>query len=198
MKLIAGLGNPGTEYDDTPHNVGFAVVDQLAHHLEASWKRSWRFKARVAQTHLANHKLILTKPQTYMNLSGSSVAPLLRYHRGTAANLVVVLDDADLPLGTLRIRPGGGSGGHRGLASIITALATQDFPRIRLGVGRHAQADLVNHVLGKFTPQQHSLVQLMVETTIKAVECLTIKGLNEAMNQFNGWHATDIQPLEQM
>ena len=122
MKMIAGLGNPGTAYANTPHNVGFDVVDLLAERMAAGWKNSSGFHARVARAACAGGPLLLVKPQTFMNLSGTSVAPLLRYYGGSPADLTVILDDADLPPGTLRIRASGGSGGHRGLASVIEAL----------------------------------------------------------------------------
>ena len=194
MKVIAGLGNPGATYANTPHNVGFDVVDVLAQQFEAGWKSSSGFHAQVARTAYAGETLMLVKPQTFMNLSGTSVAPLLRYYGGAPADLTVVLDDADLPLGRLRIRASGGSGGHRGLASIIEALGTEAFPRIRLGVGREARGDLVGHVLGKFDGTRQTVVRAMVEAAADAVQCLTENGLNEAMNRYNGWSAEEAQP----
>lgn len=188
MKVIAGLGNPGSEYEDTPHNVGFDVVARLAKRLAAEWRRSTRFQARLARVDRGGETWFLVQPQTFMNLSGMSVVPLLRYHGGSPEDLVVVLDDADLPLGRLRIRPEGGSGGHRGLASVIEALGTESFARVRLGVGRELAADggLVDHVLGRFSPVRRLAAQRMVATAADAVECLIEKGLAEAMNRFNG------------
>lgn len=194
MKLIAGLGNPGESYANTPHNVGFDVVDLLAQRLEAGWKNSSGFNARVARATCAGTPLLLVKPQTFMNLSGNSVAPLLRYYGGTPADLTVVLDDADLPLGRLRIRASGGSGGHRGLASVIEALGTETFLRIRLGVGREEQGGLVGHVLGKFDETRRACVGKMAAAAADAVQCLTEKGLNEAMNRYNGWGAEEAPP----
>ena len=189
MKLIAGLGNPGESYANTPHNVGFDVVDVLAKKLETEWKNSSGFHARVARTAFAGETLMLVKPQTFMNLSGSSVAPLLRYYGGEPKDLTVVLDDADLPLGRLRIRPTGGSGGHRGLASVIEALGTEAFPRVRLGVGREERRGLVDHVLGTFDEDRLSVVRASVEAAADAVMCLIEHGLNESMNRYNGWGA---------
>ena len=189
MKLIAGLGNPGEGYANTPHNVGFDVVDVLAKKLETEWKNSSGFHARVARTAFAGETLMLVKPQTFMNLSGSSVAPLLRYYGGEPKDLTVVLDDADLPLGRLRIRPTGGSGGHRGLASVIEALGTEAFSRVRLGVGREERRGLVDHVLGKFDEDRLSVVRTAVEAAADAVLCLIEHGLNESMNRYNGWGA---------
>ena len=189
MKLIAGLGNPGESYANTPHNVGFDVVDVLAKRLEAEWKNSSGFHARVVRTAYAGQTLMLVKPQTFMNLSGTSVAPLLRYYGGEPSDLTVVLDDADLPLGRLRIRASGGSGGHRGLASVIESLGTDAFARVRLGVGREERRGLVDHVLGKFDGVRQNVVQATVEAAADAVLCLIENGLSESMNRFNGWCA---------
>jgi PTH1 family peptidyl-tRNA hydrolase len=129
-----------------------------------------------------------------MNLSGTSVVPLLRYYGGEALDLTVVLDDADLPFGRLRIRASGGSGGHRGLASVIETLGTEAFPRVRLGVGREERGGLVDHVLGKFDEPRQALVRTTVEAAADAVMCLIANGLNESMNRFNGWCAETPQP----
>ncbi len=194
MKMIAGLGNPGEAYANTPHNVGFDVVDLLAKRLDSGWKNSSGFHARVTRVTYAGETVWLVKPQTFMNLSGTSVAPLLRYYGGTPADLTVVLDDADLPLGRLRIRASGGSGGHRGLASVIEALGTEAFPRVRLGVGREERGGLIGHVLGKFGEDRLSLVRATIEAAADAVQCSTANGLNEAMNRYNGWSAEEAQP----
>lgn len=189
MKMIAGLGNPGEAYANTPHNVGFDVVDLLAERLGGSWKHSSRFHAFVARTRCAEEPLLLVKPQTFMNLSGTSVVPLLRYYGGEPGDLTVVLDDADLPLGTLRIRAAGGTGGHRGLTSVMEALGSDAFARVRLGVGREGRGSLADHVLGKFDEARQEKARAVVEAAADAVLCLTEKGLNEAMNRYNGWRA---------
>lgn len=196
MKVIAGLGNPGPEYEDTPHNVGFDVVALLADRLVAAWRKSTRFQARLARVDRGGEAWVLVQPQTFMNLSGTSVAPLLRYHGGGPGDLVVVLDDADLPLGRMRIRPDGGSGGHRGLASVIEALGTESFARVRLGVGREQAADggLVDHVLGRFDPARLQVARRMCAVAADAVECLVAKGLTEAMNRFNGLQTEPADP----
>ena len=196
MKVIAGLGNPGPEYEDTPHNVGFDVVALLAERLAVEWRQSTRFQARLARVDRDGEKWLLVQPQTFMNLSGGSVAPLLRYHGGAPGDLVVVLDDADLPLGRVRIRPDGGSGGHRGLASVIEAMGTESFARVRLGVGRESGVDggLVDHVLGRFDPERRQAARRMVATAADAVQCLVEKGLAEAMNRFNGLQADPADP----
>jgi len=196
VKVIAGLGNPGPEYRDTPHNVGFDVVALLAERLAVEWRSSARFQARLARVDRGGETWLLTQPQTFMNLSGTSVAPLLRYHNCDPGDLVVVLDDADLPLGRLRIRADGGSGGHRGLASVIEALGTESFARVRLGVGREMTADggLVEHVLGRFDPARRQTAQHMVATAADAVECLVATSVAEAMNRFNGLQTDSADP----
>ena len=196
MKVIAGLGNPGPEYKDTPHNIGFDVVELLAERLAATWRTSARFQARLARVERGGEAWLLVQPQTFMNLSGTSVAPLVRYHGGGPGDLVVVLDDADLPLGRLRIRAEGGSGGHRGLASVIETLGSETFARVRLGVGREpvAGGGLVEHVLGRFDPARRLTAQRLVGIAADAVECLAEKGLAVAMNRFNGVQADPAEP----
>ncbi len=194
MKLIAGLGNPGESYANTPHNVGFDVADVLARRFEAEWKRSSRFQSLVARATCYGQRLMLAKPQTFMNLSGTSVAPLLMYYGCEPGDLTVISDDVDLPLGSLRIRASGGSGGHRGLASVIESLGTDAFPRVRLGVGREDRRDLVDHVLGKFDDARLNVARAAVEVAADAVMCLIEHGLNEAMNRFNGWRYKADQP----
>ncbi|MCL1920211.1 MAG: aminoacyl-tRNA hydrolase [Kiritimatiellaeota bacterium] len=196
--MIAGLGNPGEAYANTAHNVGFDVVDELARRLDADWKGSFWFKARTARATLGGQQLMLVKPQTYMNLSGTSVAPLLRYFGGTPADLTVVSDDADLPLGRLRIRGGGGSGGHRGLASVIGALGTEAFARIRVGVGREGdrRRDLAGQVLAKLDEARRTVLDKAAGAAADAVTCLIEKGLNETMNRFNGWGAAEAAPAD--
>lgn len=191
MKVIAGLGNPGTEYKNTPHNIGFDVVDGLAVRLGADWKEASRFRALTAKTEQGGETLWLLKPQTFMNASGEAIAPFLRYYHATAADLIVVEDDTDLPLGKLRLRARGSSGGHRGLQSVITHLGTDGFIRIRLGVGRSGNGNMISHVLGKFGEDRRDMVAKLVEKAAEAVLCIAEKGLNEAMNRYNGWSADE-------
>lgn len=197
--MIAGLGNPGERYANTPHNVGFDVVDELARRLDVAWRPRARFQAHVAGATRTGTTLLLVKPQTFMNLSGSSVAPLLRYFNGSPDDLTVILDDADLPAGRMRIRGAGGSGGHRGLASVIAALGTDAFARVRVGVGREAQQpELAHYVLEKFDTAQQTRFRELVETAADAALCLIDTGLNETMNRYNGWTATQAPaPTEQ-
>ena len=188
-KLIVGLGNPGREYADTRHNVGFMVVDRLAEKLNCSFRKKWRFSAEVAEAAVGDaDKVMLAKPRTFMNRSGSAVNAMLQWSKIAPADLLVIVDDADLPPGQIRLRASGGSGGHNGLRSIIEALGgNEEFARLRVGIGRSAAvgADITDHVLGKFAPQERDLAREAVATAVAAVECCLREGLVSAMNQFN-------------
>lgn len=194
--MIAGLGNPGREYERTPHNVGFDVVEVLRAQFNADWQNSRRFKARIAKTTQAGEQVLLVQPLTYMNLSGTSVVPILRYHGGTPDDLIVVSDDADLPLGRIRIKAAGSSGGHRGLASIIEAVGTEAFARIRLGIGRAGTRELVEYVLRAFRGESWERSRAMVDAAAGAVSCLLTDGVAEAMNRYNGWSAEEALPAK--
>lgn len=189
MKLIVGLGNPGDRYVGTPHNVGFDVVDRLAREGKAAWKRSLRFHALLARVG-GDDDLLLVKPQTYMNLSGEAVGALLRFHKLERSDLLVALDDADLPLGRLRIRARGGSAGHRGLASVIQHAGGEDFARVRLGIGRsERRPDLVDQVLSPLAADERRIMEAVVEAAAAAVLCVTRRGVEAAMNRYNAWAA---------
>lgn len=187
MKVIVGLGNPGKQYANTPHNVGFGVADVLADRLGAGFRRSLRFRAKIARGTYGPEALLLVKPQTYMNNSGESVAAIVRYRKLEASDTVVVVDDADLDLGRLRLRPGGSSGGHRGLQSIIRHLGSDAFARIRIGIGRrHAGGDLIKHVLRPFSQQERKQMTQVVGRAADAVMRVLDTGIDDAMNDFNG------------
>lgn len=186
--MVVGLGNPGREYAGTRHNVGFAVLDRLAGRYDCSFRNRWKFSAGVAEFTLNGEKVVLVKPQTYMNRSGAAVAALLRWRKITPAELLVVVDDADLPLGQIRLRASGGSGGHNGLRSIIESLGGGDeFARLRVGIGRHGPVgeDITDHVLGEFSPQERGAAAQAIEQAAEAAECCVKEGLTPAMNQFN-------------
>ncbi|MBA4389237.1 MAG: aminoacyl-tRNA hydrolase [Verrucomicrobia bacterium] len=187
MKLIVGLGNPGRQYEHTPHNAGFAVVDEVARSLECSLRRSLWFNARVGKTAHKAEPLVLLEPLTYMNRSGSAVSSVLRWHKLGVEDLVVVLDDADIGIGRLRIRAKGSSGGHKGLASIIESLGTEDFVRIRLGIGRDSagKKELVDYVLAPFSADEKEKMGEMVKKAASAVMCVVESGVAAAMNGFN-------------
>jgi PTH1 family peptidyl-tRNA hydrolase len=196
-KLVVGLGNPGKEYAETRHNIGFAVVDRLAEKFNCSFRRKWRFSAEVAEAAMGDAgKVVFAKPQTYMNRSGSAVNALLQWSKIEPAQLLVVVDDADLPLGQIRLRASGGSGGHNGLRSIIEALGGhEEFARLRVGIGRSAPvgADITGHVLGKFAPQEREGAGDAVTAAVEAIECCLREGLTEAMNKFNRKSSRDAE-----
>ena len=191
MKVIAGLGNPGAEYVNTPHSIGFEVVDAVARGIGASWKGSSSFKGELATGLLGGVKVLLVKPQTYMNLSGECVSPVLKYHNATINDLLVVSDDIDLPVGRLRIRKGGSAGGHNGLKSVIERTGSSDFVRLRIGVGRDPQSrsNVIGHVLGKFSPEDRQAMDEVVATAAEAVGAIENENLETAMNRYNGWTA---------
>ena len=188
MKIVVGLGNPGSEYANTPHSVGFETVDAIASAAGVAWVEKRQYKCLWARVSIAGTSCVLVKPQTYMNLSGESVAPIVRYQNATAADLVVVQDDIDLALGRLRIRKGGSCGGHNGIRNIIERLGTSDFARLKLGVGKD-RSDVVAHVLGKFDPISRKIMDREVAEAVKAVIAIVRDGPDRAMNLFNGFDA---------
>lgn len=184
--LIVGLGNPGREYWENRHNIGFMLVDRLCVRLNVSLNRL-QAQALVGSTSDGDRKIIFAKPQTYMNLSGQSVQGLMRFYKLPLSNLLVAHDDLDLPLGTIRMRPGGGSAGQKGIASIIERLGTQDFPRLRLGIGRPpGRMDPADYVLQDFSPSDLPLLSETLERAADAALTWISQGLETAMNQFNG------------
>lgn len=193
VKLIVGLGNPGREYERTPHNVGFAVVDALAERQPVRFKRSLRWSALVADARVGGEPVLLVKPQTYMNSSGVAVAAVVRYYKLAVGDLTVVVDDADLPVGRLRVRARGGSGGHKGLASLIAHLQDDAFARVRVGIGRARGAeDLVDHVLAPFSAAEARELAPALERAAEAVACVVRQGVDAAMNAFNAAAAEQV------
>ncbi len=185
MKIIAGLGNPGPRYRATRHNLGFEVADLLAQRLGTDFARE-KHRGLLAQGVHEGEKLLLVKPLTFMNASGDCVAPLIRNKIEDPADLLVVVDDVNLPLGRLRFRAGGSAGGHNGLKSLIERLGSKDFHRARIGVGdERGGADLAGHVLSRFRPDEWPHVEEMVERTAEAVLCWVTSGLEEAMGRYN-------------
>ncbi len=187
-KLVVGLGNPGREYAGTRHNVGFAVVDRLADKRGCSLRNRGKFSAEVAEFTLDGGKVVLVKPQTFMNRSGASVGALANWLKVEPAEMLVIVDDADLALGQIRLRASGGSGGHNGLRSIIESLGgNEEFARLRIGIGRSGAVgeDITDHVLGKFSAAERELVREAIEEAVEAVDCCLQEGLATAMNRFN-------------
>jgi PTH1 family peptidyl-tRNA hydrolase len=183
--LIVGLGNPGREYRDTRHNIGFMVVDKIAKDLGVDFTRA-QAKALVTDGSHQGHKIYLAKPQTYMNKSGHATRTLLQFYKLDFEDLLVIYDDVDLPFGTIRLKPSGGSGGHKGMQSIIKQLGTQDFPRLRLGVGRppgYKQA--ANYVLKPFSRQEAEHLDVFIAGGADASLVFVSEGIDEAMTRFN-------------
>jgi len=184
--LIIGLGNPGREYKQNRHNVGCMVLDALAKRLGLTFGRV-ESQALVAKAIFQGRRLVLAKPQTYMNRSGTSAASLLRFYKTPLSQFLVAYDDVDLPLGTLRLRPDGGSAGQKGMASIIERIGTQNFPRLRLGIGRPpGRMDAAAYVLQDFTAAEREVLEPTLERAVDAVLLFVTEGLNAAMNRYNG------------
>ena len=197
LALIVGLGNPGSEYASHRHNVGFQVVDRLAEAHGLSFARHKAAKARVAEGQIGARPVLLAKPQTFMNLSGRTVLRLSREREIPPERTLVVCDDLDLPLGRLRIRPKGGSGGHKGLRSIIDLLDSQDFSRLRVGIDRPAGSlDPAEYVLQPFTEEEGAIAAAALERAAQAVETWLADGIVAAMDRFNS-PAPDGEPSDE-
>jgi len=187
MHLIVGLGNPGAEYAQTRHNAGFLLVEKLAAQWKADWANERKFKARMAKSDQQGKRVLLCEPQTFMNLSGETVGDVAGFYQLPLPQLIVAVDDADLPFGEIRLRPGGSSGGHHGLESIEQHLGSREFARLRIGIGRRDGArQITNYVLGKFEPAEQELLEKILERAANQVECWLAAGLQKAMSQFNG------------
>ena len=185
--LIVGLGNPGEKYENTRHNVGFQVVDELAERENAPIQKL-KFKALTNLLTISGEKVLVMKPVTYMNLSGEAVRPAADFYKIPPDHVLVISDDTALAVGRLRIRKGGSAGGHNGLKSIIQHLGTDQFPRLRVGVGEkpHPDYDMADWVLGKFQGEDRKAIDAAVKRAADAVECLIGEGPDRAMNKFNG------------
>ncbi len=187
LYLIVGLGNPGADYARTRHNAGFQVVERLAERWRAGWTYEKKFNASLARAERTGRRVLLCRPQTFMNASGEAVGAVQAFYRVALAQMLVVVDDADLPLGELRLRPGGGSGGHHGLESIQQRLAARDYARLRVGIGRQANLrQITGHVLGRFHSTEMPLVDEVLGRAADQAQCWLEAGIQKAMNQFNG------------
>ncbi|MGB9640118.1 MAG: aminoacyl-tRNA hydrolase [Anaerolineales bacterium] len=183
--LIVGLGNPGKEFAQNRHNIGFMVLNQFASQNGLTFNRL-EHQAFILKIKFADSNVILAKPQTYMNLSGKSVAALLHFYKIPLSNLLVVYDDIDLPFGTLRLRPNGSSGGHKGMQSIIERLGTQEFARLRIGIGRPTgRKEAANYVLEDFTSQEREHLPIIIDHAIHAILDTIQYGIDDAMNRHN-------------
>ena len=184
--LLIGLGNPGREYRETRHNLGFMLIDRIVVRLNARGMKV-QSKAIVTTAAYEDRKLILAKPQTYMNLSGQSVQGLVHFYKVPLTNLMVLSDDLDIPFGTIRIRAAGGPGGQRGMSSVIERLGTKEFPRLRIGIGRPpGRMDPSDYVLQNFSRGEMKTLSEILDHAEKAVFTFVVDGLNKAMNDFNG------------
>jgi len=188
LYLIVGLGNPGREYARTRHNAGFMVVERVAARRKAEWSFEPKFNARCARIELDGRKAVLGEPQTYMNSSGEAVAALAGFYKVPLSQLLVVVDDADLPLGEIRLRASGSSGGHHGLESVEQHLGTREYGRLRVGIGRQASTAraITGHVLGRFGSDELDLLEMVLDRAANQAECWLTAGVAKAMNQFNG------------
>lgn len=195
-RLIAGLGNPGREYKDTRHNIGFIVVDALASRLQASWTHEKNWDCELAKFSGG----WLLKPHTFMNASGEAVAAVCRFYKIDAREVLAVHDDVDLPLGALRFRVGGSAAGHNGVRSLITQLAGENFSRLKIGIaeegGRPAGERMVDHVLGRFSEAEQSKVRETTDRAVEALCCALHSGLESAMNLYNRKESTTSQPSQ--
>ena len=180
IRLVAGLGNPGREYQRTRHNVGFMVLDRLAADAQLPWDYSEKWGAAWAKTNV-----ILIKPATYMNRSGQPLAAIANFYKITASEIMVVLDDFALPLGRLRLRAQGSSGGHNGLESVFEHFGTEEIARLRIGIGAAPSAGAVDYVLGRFFEEEKPILDAAIRRAADAVNCVIDKGLDAAMNVFN-------------
>jgi len=182
-RLVIGLGNPGQRYANTRHNAGFFVVDELARRLGAPESRK-RFKGEVSEARRGNDKFILVQPQTFMNESGVTVREAIQWYKPDLSQVLIVVDDLDIPFGELRLRQRGSAGGHNGLKSIIGTLGTQDFARLRVGIGRGKNAT-ISHVLSRFAPEEEAALPTLIASAADIVDLWADRGVIEAMNIAN-------------
>ncbi|MDE3088648.1 MAG: aminoacyl-tRNA hydrolase [Chloroflexota bacterium] len=184
MKLIVGLGNPGARYANSRHNIGFLIVERFARAHELDFARK-RFNAQIAEGSVGGQRLLIAKPQTFMNLSGGAVGKLFAFYKVAPHDLLVIYDDLDLPLGKMRLRSRGSSGGHHGMESIIAHIGTSDFPRLRVGIGRPNPDADVDHVLGNFDAGERAIMDDTFARAVDAVDVWLADGIAKAMNRFN-------------
>lgn len=181
IRLVAGLGNPGPEYEQTRHNIGFLIADRLASAFASTWEKSGKWDAMSAKS----GEVLFVKPMSYMNRSGHPLFAIAQFYKIEPAQILVVLDDLALPLGRLRLRLEGGSGGHNGLDSIIAQFGTEGIPRLRVGIGAAPREGGVDYVLGRFFEDERPVVASAIDRAVEAVKCTIDNGLVSAMNSFN-------------
>lgn len=188
LHLIVGLGNPGAEYARTRHNAGFLAVEELAKRAAASWNLETKFDARIAKASRGERRILIAQPQTFMNASGEAVGALMKFYRVPVSQLLVVTDDADLPLGEIRMRAKGSSGGHHGLESIEQHIGSREFARLKVGIGRtkDGRREITNYVLGRFSSEERPLLEKVLQRAADQAESWADDGIEKAMNRFNG------------
>lgn len=186
-RIIVGLGNPGRKYANTRHNAGWLVLDELAKRSSAPSPRS-RFQAEISEVRYKDFRLVMVKPQTYMNESGKAVSQILNWYKVDPDEMLVVVDDLDIPFGRLRLRPGGSPGGHNGLKSINRDIGTTEYPRLRVGIGRpnHPGGQAMGHVLGNFSPEEQSHSDTVFGAATDAIDMWLTEGILATMNDVNG------------
>lgn len=186
MYIIVGLGNPGKAYENTRHNAGFRTVDLLASRFNIAVSKK-KFNALIGEGNVGDEKVVLIKPQTYMNLSGESIAQVLKWYKIELSNLLIIYDDVDLEFGLIRIRARGSAGTHNGMRSIVDYIDSEDFPRIRIGIGKPPNPDyeLADYVLGKFSKSEEEILKNAVNNAAEAAKTIIEKGIGTAMNNFN-------------
>ena len=185
LYIIVGLGNPGKEYEETRHNTGFMVLDKIAEKYNIDVRKQ-KCKALLGQGEINGEKVILVKPQTYMNLSGEAVSEVMKFYKVEKKNIIIIFDDIDLPVGTLRVKERGSAGTHNGVKSVVYLLGTTEFKRVKVGVGKQRPGeDLVNHVLGKFSKEDRVLLEEALDKAVAATEMIMGQSVAAAMNSFN-------------
>ncbi|MEN9734175.1 MAG: peptidyl-tRNA hydrolase [Verrucomicrobiota bacterium] len=188
LSLIVGLGNPGPEYRNTRHNAGFMLADRLAEGWRGSWRMESKFFSEIAECRVSGCRVILCRPQTFMNASGQAVARVASFYKVSPDHILILVDDADLPLGALRLRPEGSPGGHHGLESVEQALGTRAYPRLKVGIARPRQdrRNIAGHVLGVVSDDEQPVLNEVLTRACQQVECWLADGVMRAMNRFNG------------
>ena len=184
-QLIVGLGNPGAKYDRTRHNIGFEAIDRLARTWKISLSENRKFQGLFGEGNIGSQRIRLLKPTTYMNLSGQSIRAVVDWYKLPPESVLVIYDDMDLPVGKLRLRLSGSAGGQNGMKSAISHLGTQNFPRLRIGIGSKGEKEAVGHVLGHFSPTETKVISEVLDLTVSAIELSLKQGVSKAMSLYN-------------
>ena len=197
MYIVVGLGNPGKKYENTRHNMGFMAIDVLAEKYSINVNKL-KFKGLTGEGRIAGEKVLLIKPQTYMNLSGESVRMAMEYYRIEPEELIVIYDDIDIPMGNVRLRKKGSAGTHNGMRNILYHIQTEDFPRIRVGIGSGKKEDMINYVTGGIPKSDGETLKIAVEKAADGAACIIEKGIEKAMNEYNVRPSKAKKPAEEV